>query len=80
MTIPEEFLTIIEFAKKVHLHPNSVRRLIIRGRIQAINMGTEKKKFYRISVSEIGRIARFDLRDMLKKIRDEDLNSKNDSD
>jgi hypothetical protein len=76
----EQFLTIIEFAVKMHIHPNTVRRFIKEGRVQALNMGIGKKKIYRIPISEIDRMGMFNLREMLKVIREEELGSKNDSD
>lgn len=64
----EEYLSIIEFAKKLHVHPNTIRRLIKKGRVQAVKLCTGKKCTYRIAESEVGRIAMFDLEDMIEKI------------
>lgn len=68
-----EFLTIDGFANKVNLHAQTVRRCIKSGKIQAINLGNGKKKIYRIPISEIQRLAIFDLKAMLKLINEEKL-------
>lgn len=73
----EEYLSIIEFSKKLHVHPNTIRRLIKKGRIQALKLCSGKKCTYRIAESEVGRIAMFDLEDMIEKII-ENRESKND--
>ncbi len=67
------YLSIVEFACRMSLHPNTVRRLIKTSRIQAINMGSATKKIYRIPESEIQRLGIFDLREMIRKIDPDDL-------
>lgn len=52
-----DFLSIKEFAAKVGLHQNTVRRLIKNCRIAAINIGGGKYSYFRIPKSEIGRLA-----------------------
>lgn len=66
------YYSINEFSKKLHAHPNTIRRCIKNGKISAINIGTGKKKLYRIPSSEINRLALFDLRKMLKIINEQD--------
>ena len=61
----DEYLSIKEFAVLVKVHHNTVRRAIKTGRLQAFKIGN---KCYRIPKSEIGRIALFDLKDMVEKI------------
>lgn len=62
------FYSIKEFAQKLSVHPNTIRRAIYKGRINAISLGTEKKKIYRIPHSEIDRIALFDMEEMIERI------------
>lgn len=62
--------TIIQFALKMSVHPNTIRRAIKNGKIQAINMGSGVKKIYRIPSSEIGRMALFDLEEIFNRKKD----------
>ncbi len=52
-----DFLSIKEFASKVGLHHNTVRRLIKNCKISAVNVGNGKYSYFRIPKSEIGRMA-----------------------
>ena len=76
----ENFLSIDGFAKKINVHPNTVRRAIKRGKLQAINVGTAKKALYRIPYSEIHRIALFDLRDLIRSLVDHEMNKESSED
>ena len=62
------FFTINQFATKLGIHPNTVRRSIKSGKIRAFKVGTGKRSRYRIPYSEIDRIALFDLEDIIEKI------------
>lgn len=64
----EAFYTIYEFADKLKVHHNTIRRAIKSGRISAFRVGLGKKTSYRIAHSEINRIALFDLEEMIEKI------------
>jgi excisionase family DNA binding protein len=66
--LENEFLSIKEFAAKVNVHANTIRRAIKSGRIQAFRIGGGKKSSYRIPKSEIGRIALFDMEEMIDRI------------
>lgn len=66
----DEFLCIKEFAALMKLHPNTIRRAIKGGKIQAIRIGMGERTPYRIPKSEINRIAIFDLEHMIEKIID----------
>jgi excisionase family DNA binding protein len=50
------FLTVEEFAKKLKLHPASVRRAIKAGTIFAMRPSPGKKAPYRIAESELERL------------------------
>jgi excisionase family DNA binding protein len=64
----KDFYTIKEFAAKLRIHPNTVRRSIKAARIMAFSFGTDKKRTYRIPYSEIDRIIRSDLKLYLKDV------------
>jgi excisionase family DNA binding protein len=65
----QEFYSINEFASKLGVHPNTVRRAIKCGRIGALRLGNEKTGRYRIPHSEIERIIYSDLRKIFDKER-----------
>jgi len=50
------FLTVEEFAKKIKMHANSVRRCIREGKIFATRPSLGKRAPYRIPESELERI------------------------
>lgn len=50
------FLTIEEFAGRLKMHPNSVRKAIRNGKIFACRPGGGKRSPYRISESELERL------------------------
>ena len=50
------FLTLAEFAKRIKMHPQSIRRAIKQGKIFATKTSTGKKAHYRISESELERL------------------------
>lgn len=64
----ESFYSIKEFASKLKVHPNTIRRAIKSGRISFIKIGSGKRPVYRIPYSEIGRMAAFDLEEYIDKI------------
>jgi len=51
-----QFLTVEEFAKRIKMHPGSVRRSIKQGKIYATRPTTGKKAPYRIAESELERL------------------------
>jgi excisionase family DNA binding protein len=63
----EDYLTIQEFSKILRAHPQTVRRAIKGGRIQAFRVGPGKRSHFRIPKSEVHRMAIFDLQDYLEK-------------
>ncbi len=68
MELNEEFLTVKEYAKLLGIHPNTVRRSIKTGRLSAFKVGSGKRSNYRISRSEINRMAFADLEKVIEKI------------
>lgn len=50
------FLTVEEFAKRIKMHPNTVRRAIRKGKIFAARPAVGKRAPYRISESELERL------------------------
>lgn len=51
-----DFLTVEEFAKRIKMHPGTVRRCIREGKIFATRPSVGKKAPYRISESELERL------------------------
>lgn len=68
----KDFYTIDEFAQKLDVHPNTVRRSIKNGKLCAFKFGTNKKASYRIPHSEIDRIMMFDLKNLVIKLIEEE--------
>lgn len=66
----DEYLSILEFAHLVKVHPNTIRNSIKCGKISAFRVGPGKRSKLRIAKSEIQRLALLDLREVMKKIRD----------
>jgi len=50
-----EYFTVNEFANKIKMNPQSVRKLIREQRIYAIRLGTGARARYRIAESELER-------------------------
>lgn len=63
-----EFLSIKEFASRIGVHPDTIRRAIARGRIQAMRVGGVKKSIYRIPSSETQRLCIKDLENIIEKM------------
>jgi excisionase family DNA binding protein len=57
----KDFLSILEMASILDLHPNTIRRAIRNGRINAFKIGAGKKASYRIPRSEIQRLSVCDM-------------------
>ena len=62
-----EYFSISDFAKKLKVHPNTIRRAIKNKRIQALRIGKTKNSAYRIPESEILRMAHVDLEETIEK-------------
>jgi len=68
INLDKDFYNIVKFALKLGLHPNTIRQYIRSGLISALKLGTEKRTVYRIPHSEFERLARCNMRDVLKKM------------
>lgn len=68
MTTNEEYLSVREYAALLGIHPNTVRRSIKTGRINAFKVGSGKRSDYRIAKSEINRMAFLDLEKVIEKM------------
>lgn len=66
--IEEGYYSIKEFAVKLSVHSNTIRRAIKNGRIVAFKVGYGKKAAYRIAHSEISRMAIFDMRRLISEM------------
>ncbi len=53
----EDFLSIKSFAELVHMHYNTIYKLVKSGRIQGFRLSASKKGSFRIPRSEVNRIA-----------------------
>jgi excisionase family DNA binding protein len=67
-TSESEYFSIKEFANKLGVHPNTIRRAIKSGRICGFKVGSGKRSIYRISKDEITRVRHFDMEEMIEKI------------
>ncbi len=65
------FLSVKEFAIKVGMDEQTIRRSIKNGRIQAFKVGSGEKSAWRIHESELHRLGLFDLKKIVKKINEE---------
>jgi len=72
MTEEQNFYSVPEFAKKLGVHPQTVRKAVKNGRINGFRVGDGQSRF-RIPASEIQRLGMFDLKEVIKKIKAEDL-------
>lgn len=67
----QEFISVKEFASKLKLHPNTIRKAIKEKRIDAIRIGMSDRSTYRIPITEIPRMMKFDLDKYIDKLVDE---------
>ncbi len=63
-----DFVSIKEFAAKLGVHHNTIRRAIKNGRISALRVGAGARSHYRIAVTELNRMAIVDLETIIEGI------------
>lgn len=78
MNNENEFMTVMEFANKMRIHPNTVRKAIKDGRIQAVKVGAGNRSQYRISSTELGRIQEMDMMQIIERIVEEKMEKRNE--
>lgn len=69
----DQFLSIKEFAVLARVHPNTIRRGIKSGKIHAIKLGVGRNCIYRISKTEVNRVAIVDLEKVIQVLIDKAL-------
>ncbi len=62
----KDFYSVKEFAKVLGVHYNTIRRMIIAKRIDAVLLNPGQRKTYRIPASEITRMAKMDLSEYIE--------------
>ena len=65
-----EFYTIFEFAKKLRVHHNTVRRAIKSGRIHAFRLNDNQNSPWRIPGSENNHLAFMDMQKIVNDLID----------
>jgi excisionase family DNA binding protein len=65
------FYTVVEFAAFLRMSTKTILRAINKGKINAVNMGTKTKKWYRIPASELNRMAVCDFQEVVNKMVEE---------
>jgi excisionase family DNA binding protein len=66
--VNKDFYSIKEFAIILDVHPDTIRRSIKNGRINAFRAGSSSRGVFRIPHSEIHRMATIDLKQVLKQM------------
>lgn len=77
MTDQKEFYTVMEFAEKTSLHPNTIRRMIKEGRLQAFRTSNTSKSSHRIPITEVSRICELDMSKLIERIVEKKLEERN---
>jgi len=67
MNMDKDYYSVNEFANKLGVHPNTIRRAIKTNRISALKIGKAKNSILRIAVSELIRMAEFDLEEIIER-------------
>lgn len=74
-----EFVSIKEFAARIGMHPNSVRKAIKAGKLNAIRIGEGKQAAYRIPLTQLHILAIYNIEKVINALIDKKLESKKDS-
>lgn len=72
----KNFFTVYEFAEKIRVHPNTIRRAIQKGRIQAFRVGIGSRSSYRIPNTEVERLCELDMSKLIEKIVEQKLENR----
>lgn len=64
----QDFYTVNEFAEKLKVSHQTIRRAIRNGRINAFRVGSTEKSALRIPHSEIARMGIVDLQKLIKQL------------
>ncbi|HEY5236090.1 MAG TPA: excisionase family DNA-binding protein [Rhabdochlamydiaceae bacterium] len=72
----KEFYTVMEFAEKLRVHPNTIRKGLKSGRIQAVRTGSGKGAYYRIPDTEVQRLCEMDMTKLIENIVDRKFEEK----
>ena len=68
-----DFYSIKEFARKLRVHPNTIRKAIKIGYINALRIGNSEKSSYRIPHTEIQHIASLQWESIVAKVAKEQM-------
>ena len=69
----QAYYSINEFAKKINVHPNTVRNNIKNGSLNAFKLGNGKNSIFRIPAAEIERLSFFTMKKFNPELRKIDL-------
>ena len=70
----KEFYTVQEFAQKFSIHPETIRKSIKNGRIQAIRVGIGKRTPFRIPHDEVQRLSLMSFDQVVRKFQEKGEN------
>lgn len=71
----DSFFSIKEFASLLRVHPNTIRRGIKKGKINAFQVGVGKCSVWRIPLSETNRMGVADLEKIIDRIIEEKIST-----
>ena len=69
--VDQAYLSINDFAKRLRVHPNTIRKAIKTGYINAFRVGNSIKSSWRIPTSEIQKLAIMEWESVVAKIAKE---------
>ena len=76
----KDIMTLKEFAEYIHVHPNTVRKMIRTGQLASFKSGTAKNSSYRIARSETLRLALINLHEIIDEKAEQKVKQKSYSD